>query len=97
MLNSLKALVKDIIPNVDWRGMMVQSEVIQKLMTKQETWVLVNAAIAMREPLAKALLETGEITEEEAGPVKEGGLGLVELVKRAVDKDKEEGDNEDSG
>ena len=89
MLNNLLTLVKDIIPNVDWKGALSQSDLMAKLMTKPETWTLVNAALAMRDPLANALLESGDITEVEALPVKEGGLGLVELVRRAVAKEEE--------
>lgn len=90
MLNNLFGLAKDILPNLDWKGAMGRSALIRQLMTKPETWTLVNAAIAMRDPLANALFESGDITAEEAAPVKEGGLGLVELVKLAVDKEGEE-------
>lgn len=97
MLNNLLALAKDVIPNLDWKGAMGRSALVRQLIRRPELWTLVNAALAMRDPLADALFQTGAITEEEAAPVKDGGLGLIELVKLAVDKEGEEdGDGDDA-
>jgi len=92
------SLAKDILSNVDWKRVGEKSDILPKLMMQKETWVLLNSAAdmrgplakvlcsigEMRDPLAKVLLSMGEITEEEAGAEEEGGLGLVELARRAV-------------
>jgi len=98
-LSDLITIGRDIIPYVDWRDVLSRSDLALRILSKPEARVLIESLLAMRDPLAAALLETGEITEEEAGPTgfNKPGLGLAELIRIAFAKDEEGVGEEDGG
>jgi len=75
---------------IDWQRLLSETEIAQRLLTRPETWALYQAAVAMRDPLARILWEMRIITDDEARPSKEGGLGLVPLLRRALEHGQEE-------
>ena len=88
MQKFIQGLVANAAHGVDWKSMMMRSEFALKLLAKPETQQLMAAALQMREPLAQVLLAEGVITEMEAAASKDGGLGLMELVRRLMEEDK---------
>lgn len=63
--------------------MLAKSDLGMRLAAQPETQALFKSVQELRAGVVRVMLEKKMITEEEAAPVREGGLGLVELLKRA--------------
>jgi len=82
--NMLLDLAKGVFASVDWRKVVLGSDHLMRLIAQPETRKLIAAAGPMRDPIARMLLEDGVITEAEAAPTSNGGLGLIEMIQRLV-------------
>lgn len=88
MQKMVQNLISSAAQSIDWKALMLRSEFALKLLAKPETQQFMAAALQMREPLAQVLLSEGVITEQEAASSRDGGLGLMELVRRLIEEDK---------
>ena len=95
MQKFVQGLLSHAAQGVDWKALMLRSEFALKLLAKPETQQLMQAALQMREPLAQVLLAEGVITEVEAASSRDGGLGLMELVRRLMEEDKKRSSDAD--
>ena len=74
-----------ILQSVDWRQLLLQSELFQALLRQPETIQFLQSMLGVRAGLARALVEVGAITEDDTRPVKEGGMSLAAMLQRAVE------------
>lgn len=71
----------------DWKALLEQSPTLRAWAATSNAKYLMVSVQEIRPSLAGVMLEQGIITEEEARPPKEGGLGLVLLIQRAMKRD----------
>ena len=81
----VQQLAMNFLKDVNWDKVLGQSDLLMQLIANPKTAIFMQAAMEMRDPVANALFKLGRITEEEAAPTKEGGLGLLPLLKRATE------------
>lgn len=81
--------MSNLMDSADWRNLLGRSETVRKWATTREALQLFLSVQAIRPSLVGIMLAQGVITEEEAKPSNEGGLGLMPLIQRALEAKRE--------